>query len=271
MTKAGWIYEPLVRLPRERRTEAVGGNGLINRRTLLGRGVSYAGAASVGAVAAATGAGAEPLRDDAWSQEFGSGLPPLQVPSRYEKHVVRTRSNPDNEPRFGNARTPHHLLNGTITPNALHFSCNQAGVPDIDPTQHKLVIHGMVKQPLVFDLETLSRYPLVSRIAFLECAGNSASLFSNQPLQETAQGLHGIVSNAEWTGVPLSILLEEAGIDRSAKWFLAEGADLLAHARSVPIKKAFDDAIVAIYQNGERLMPANGYPMRLFLPGYQAT
>ena len=270
----GWIYEPLARLSPNRRgaqSEAAAGNGLINRRSLLGRGVSYAGAAGVGVVAAATGAAAEPLRDDAWSQELGSGLLSLQVPSRFEKHVVRTRSNPNNEPRFGNARTPHHLLNGTITPNALHFSCNQCGVPDIDPAQHKLVIHGMVKQPLVLDLETLSRYPLVTRIAFLECAGNSASLFSNQPVQATAQGLHGTVSNAEWTGVPLSILLDEAGIDRSAKWFLAEGADLLAHLRSVPIKKAYDDAMIAIYQNGERLMPGNGYPMRLFLPGYEGN
>ena len=139
------------------------------------------------------------------------------------------------------------------------------------PAQHKLVIHGMVKQPLVFTLETLSRYPLVTRMAFVECSGNSAPMFSNEPVQATAQALHGLVSNAEWTGVPLSTLLDEAGIDPNAKWVIAEGADAHALHRSVPIKKAYDDALVAIYQNGERLMPGNGYPMRLLLPGYQGN
>lgn len=274
MTMPDWVYAPFARLSRTRQIaqpEAAAGNGLIDRRALLGRGIGYAGAAGIGAVATATGTAAEPLRDDPWSRELGSGLPPIQVPSRFEKEVARTRSNPDNLPGFGNARTPHHLLNGTITPNALHFSCNQSGVPDIDPARHKLVIHGLVKRPMVLDLETLSRYPLVTRIAFLECAGNSASLFSNQPVQANAQGLHGLVANAEWTGVPLSVLLDEAGADRSAKWFVAEGADSAAHHRSVPMKKAYDDAMIAIYQNGERLMPGNGYPMRLFLPGFQGN
>ena len=115
-----------------------------------------------------------------------------------------------------------------MTPNSLHFSINHSGIPDIDPAKHRLVIHGMVKQPLEFTLETLSRYPLVTRMAFVECSGNSAAMFSNEPVQGTAQALHGLVSNAEWTGVPLSILLDEAGIDPSAKWLIAEGADSLA-------------------------------------------
>jgi sulfane dehydrogenase subunit SoxC len=129
----------------------------------------------------------------------------------------------------------------------------------------------MVRQPLEFTLETLSRYPLVTRINFLECAGNSAPMFSKEPLQVTAQAIHGLVSNAEWSGVPLSVLLDEAGIDPSAKWLIAEGADAHFLDRSVPVKKAYDDALVAIYQNGEHLMPGNGYPMRLLLPGYQGN
>ena len=186
--------------------------------------------------------------------------------------MVRTLSNPQNEMRTSHARTPHHLLNGTVTPNSLHFSINHSGIPDIDPgTSTSWSIHGMVKQPLAFTLETLSRYPLVTRMAFVECSGNTAPMFSNEPVQATVQALHGLVSNAEWTGVPLSILLDEAGIDRSAKWLIAEGADSLALHRSVPVKKAYDDALVAIYQNGERLMPGNGYPMRLLLPGYQGN
>ena len=249
--------------------EAVTGNGLINRRALLGQGFAIAGA--MGAAGTMTAAGAEPLSDPSWSREFGSTLPPVQTASPFEKDVARSLSNPNGEFRNSHARTPHHLLGGTVTPNGLHFSINHCGVPNIDPAQHKLVIHGMVRQPLEFSLETLSRYPLVTRTAFVECAGNSAPMFSNEPLQVTAQAIHGLVSNAEWSGVPLSTLLDEAGIDRSAKWLVAEGADAQHLDRSVPVKKAYDDALVAIYQNGEHLMPGNGYPMRLLLPGYQGN
>jgi sulfane dehydrogenase subunit SoxC len=163
------------------------------------------------------------------------------------------------------------LLNGSITPNGLHFVVSWGGAPDIDPDKHRLVIHGLVKRPLVFTLDTLARYPMTTRVTFLECGGNSAPLFSPQPLQANLQALHGLASCAEWTGVKLSILLDEAGIDPTAKWFIAEGADAPHLARSVPLKKGLDDAMVALYQNGERLMPANGHPMRLLLPGYEGN
>ena len=251
--------------------ERVAGNGLLDRRALLGRGVVLAGAMGAGTAGATTGAAAEPLKDEAWSLEFGSTLPAVQTPSRFEKDVVRTLSNPKGEFRNSHARTPHHLLSGTVTPNSLHFSINHCGVPDIDPALHKLVIHGKVRQPLEFTLESLSRYPLVTRMAFVECAGNSAPMFSNEPMQVTAQAIHGLVSNSEWAGVALSTLLDEAGVDRNAKWLVAEGADAQLLDRSIPMKKAYDDAIVAIYQNGERLMPGNGYPMRLLVPGYQGN
>jgi sulfane dehydrogenase subunit SoxC len=250
--------------------EQVAGNGLLDRRALLGRGIVLAGAMGTGG-AAITGAAAEPLQNDPWSLEMGSVVPAYQVPSRFEKDVVRTRSNPDNEFRNSHARTPHHLLQGTITPNGLFFSISHSGLPDIDPAKHRLVIHGLVKQPLVYTVDTLSRYPMVTRTHFLECSGNSAPMFSSEPLQVTAQALHGLVSNAEWTGVLLSTLLEETGIDPKAKWLLAEGGDSLGLHRSVPIKKALDDAIIVLYQNGERIMPGNGYPMRLLLPGYQGN
>jgi sulfane dehydrogenase subunit SoxC len=251
--------------------EAVAGNGLIDRRALLGRGMVFAGAISTGIGQSSAAAGAEPLTDDPWSLEVGDPMLPYQVPSKFEARVVRTLSNPNHEPRNSHARTPHHLLEGTTTPNGLHFTINHGGVPNIDPDKHRLVIHGLVKQPLEFTLETLSRYPMTSRVSFLECGGNSAPLFSPQPLQETVQALHGLVSCAEWTGVKLSTLLEETGIDPKAKWLIAEGADSPHLSRSVPVKKALDDAMVVLYQNGERLMPGNGYPMRLLLPGYEGN
>jgi sulfane dehydrogenase subunit SoxC len=249
--------------------EQVAGNGLIDRRALLGRGVVLAGAMSAGIGGAS--AAAEPLADDPWSLEVGDPMPPYQVPSKFEAKVVRTLSNPNNEPRNSHARTPHHLLEGTITPNGLHFNINHGGVPNIDPDKHRLVIHGLVKQPLEFSLESLSRYPMVSRTTFIECGGNSAPLFSPEPLQENIQALHGLVSCAEWTGVKLSTLLEETGIDPKAKWFIAEGADSPRLSRSVPVRKALDDAMIVLYQNGERLNPGNGYPMRLLLPGYEGN
>src|SRR6266403_4862965 len=249
--------------------EAVAGNGLIDRRALLGRGVVFAGAMGAGIGPAA--AGAEPLTEDPWSLEFGEPMPRYQVPSKFEAKVARTLSNPNHEPRNSHARTPHHLLEGATTPNGLHFAINHGGTPDIDPAKHRLVIHGLVKKPLAFTLDALSRYPMVSRMAFVECGGNSAPLFSNEPVQGTVQALHGLVSCAEWTGVMLSTLLEETGIDPRAQWFIAEGADSPRLSRSVPMKKALDDAMIAIYQNGERLMPGNGYPMRLLLPGYEGN
>jgi sulfane dehydrogenase subunit SoxC len=111
----------------------------------------------------------------------------------------------------------------------------------------------------------------VSRFTFVECGGNSAPLFSPEPIQANAQALHGLASCAEWTGVKLSTLLEETGIDPRAKWVVAEGADAPHLSRSFPVAKALDDAMVALYQNGERVMPGQGYPMRLLLPGWEGN
>jgi sulfane dehydrogenase subunit SoxC len=251
--------------------EAVAGNGLINRRALIGRGIALAGATTAGASAAFTSAGAEPLPVDPWSLAIGSPIPAYETPSKYEKHVVRTLTNPSHEPRTSNARTPHHLLNGTITPNGLHFVVSRTGFPDIDPAKHRLVIHGLVREPKVFTLEALARYPMESRISFVECGGNSAPLYNKDPIQANVQAIHGLVSCSEWTGVRLSTLLEETGIDPKATWFLAEGADGPSMNRSIPIAKALDDAMIALYQNGERINPSQGYPMRLLLPGYEGN
>jgi len=178
---------------------------------------------------------------------------------------------PTGVPEIGTVRTPHHLLTGTITPNGLHYTRLHTGVPDIDPSKHQLLIHGLVKRPLVFTVEQLSRYPLESRIYFLECGGNSELIYDEHPAQVGVQRLHGQVSCAEWTGVPLAMLLEEAEVDPKGTWIIAEGADASGLTRSVPMQKAMKDAMIALYQNGERLMPSNGYPMRLFLPGYEGN
>ena len=249
----------------------IAGNGLIDRRTLLGRGALIAGAMGTGVTTSLTGAAAEPLPVDPWSREVGTAIPPYGQPARYEKYVARTLTNPKNGPRTSQARTPHQLLNGTITPAGLHFVVSRTGFPDIDPDKHRLVIHGLVKQPMVFTLDALARYPMVSRIHFVECGGNSAPLYSKDPVKANVQAIHGLLSCSEWTGVPLSTLLDETGIDPKAKWLLAEGADGPSMNRSIPMTKALDDAMIALYQNGERVAPSNGYPMRLLVPGYEGN
>jgi|KBSMisStandDraft_5_1062788.scaffolds.fasta_scaffold49161_3 sulfane dehydrogenase subunit SoxC len=251
--------------------EQVAGNGLLHRRALLGNTMMAAGVLGSGLGPGATGAAAEPLTEPQWGLEIGENTPPYQTPSPFAKNVVRTLANPKFEPRSSLSRTPHHLLEGSITPNGVHFTINHTGIPLIDPAKHKLLIHGLVKQPQVFTIDALLRYPLHSRPAFVECGGNSAPLFSPKPIQADLQALHGLSSCAEWTGVKLSILLQECGIDPSAKWIIAEGGDAPHLMRSVPLSKGLDDAMIALFQNGEPLMPGNGFPMRLLLPGWEGN
>ncbi|MGI9258953.1 MAG: sulfite dehydrogenase [Gammaproteobacteria bacterium] len=244
-------------------------NGLFDRRAFFKGGAALA--ATMTGYSISETVRAQALVDDPWSTVPGTPTGPYESRSRFESDVVRIMSNPNGEPRGQQSRTPHHLLDGTFTPNGLHMVISRSGPPDIDPDQHKLVIHGLVRQPLMFTLDQLMRYPMESRMAFVECGGNSAPLWSPEPMEANVQQLHGLVSSAEWTGIPLSTLLEETGIDPAAKWILAEGSDLLAPHRSVPIGKALDDAMIALFQNGERIMPGNGYPMRLLLPGWEGN
>ena len=244
------------------------GNGLLDRRGLL----ATAASGSVAALLTRpTVAAAGELALEPWMREPGSPFVGYGQPSRFEEKVVRVSTTAPGTTGTAASRTPHHLLDGTITPNGLHFERHHSGIPDIDPDAHRLLIHGLVKRPLVFTLEALARYPMESRIAFIECGGNSGALYQKDPVAGGVQALHGLVSCSEWTGVRLADLLDEAGADPKAQWILAEGADAAGMSRSVPMAKAMDDAILALYQNGERIRPSNGYPLRLLLPGYEGN
>jgi sulfane dehydrogenase subunit SoxC len=249
--------------------EPVAGNGLLHRRLFLAQGAGLLGAGLM----TASVAGAVSQGDFPDSMRLpGPGASGYGERSRFESGVVRlVRPGTGAVPAAAGAQTPLERLEGTITPNSLHFERHHSGIPDIDPGQHRLLVHGLVRRPLEFSLDALARYPLVSRVHFVECSGNSASLNGPKPQQATAGQLHGLLSCSEWTGVPLSILLDEAGVEPKAQWLLAEGADAAAMSRSVPMAKALDDAMVAIYQNGEAIRPANGYPMRLLLPGFEGN
>ena len=248
----------------------VAGNGLLDRRIFLKSGIVLLGATS-GAAVARPGGGTEPPATPPGMKVPGAGMTGYGSRAKYEEHVQRMIRSQPGTTGSGAARTPLERLNGMITPNGLHFERSHNGAPDIDPAQHRLLIHGMVKRPLIFTVDALLQYPMMSRIHFLECAGNSQFNYAPAPVQATCGFINGLVSCAEWTGVKLSILLEEAAVDPAATWILAEGADAAAMSRSIPMAKAMDDAFLALYQNGERLRPENGYPVRLFLPGYEGN
>jgi sulfane dehydrogenase subunit SoxC len=174
---------------------------------------------------------------------------------------------PQRKPSLISSRTPLQELYSTITPSDLHFERHHAGIPTIDPEKYELLIHGMVERPMKFRLADLKRFPSVTRTSFLECAGN----FRTGKEDMTVQDVLGLTSQSEWTGVMLSTLLREVGASSKATWFLAEGGDAALLTRSIPMSKGWDDALIAYGQNGEAIRPAQGYPARLFLPGYEGN
>jgi sulfane dehydrogenase subunit SoxC len=220
------------------------------------RAAGVAGAAALGLEAPAA-AGQE--RDGAAG---GPGHPPSAVGSRSSFEQAKRNAGPTS------SRTPLQDLQGTITPSDLHFERHHSGVPSIDPSTYRLLIHGMVERPTVLTLAELKRFPAVSRICFLECSGN----LGRQNGEKTSpQELCGLTSQSEWTGVLLSTLFKEVGVRPEAKWFLAEGQDAAVMTRSIPIEKAYEDAMIAYAQNGEALRPEQGYPARLLLPGWEGN
>lgn len=171
------------------------------------------------------------------------------------------------KPSETSSRTPLQDLYGMITPSDLHFERNHAGVPAIDPNKYELLIHGMVEKPMIFTLRDLKKFPALSRICFIECSGN----FRQGKETMTPQEICGLTSQSEWTGVMLSTLFREVGVDPKATWFLAEGSDAAVMTRSIPASKGWDDAMIAYGQNGEAIRPEQGYPARLLLPGWEGN
>jgi sulfane dehydrogenase subunit SoxC len=169
------------------------------------------------------------------------------------------------------AFTPLQGLFGIITPNGLHFERHHQGWQDVDPSKHRLMVHGLVKTAKVYTMDDLMRLPSISRIHFIECGANTAMEWGNVAVP-TVQYTHGMLSCAEFTGVRLATLLDDCGFDRvKGKYILAEGADGSGMTRTIAMERALDDVIVAWGQNGEMLRPENGYPLRLVVPGVQGV
>ena len=244
-----------------------------SRRTLL--------AGAVGAVSASLLDNASILR--AQAKALVPSLRAVDDPGKVQGHIPtelgerspfeHPRRRVDDPAPTGDSETPLQDLFGTITPADLHFERHHGGVPNIDPTQYILLIHGMVERPLKFTLADLKRFPAVNRVCFIECSGNGHRGFMAPEMKPelTPSLIDGLLSTSEWTGVPLATLFREAGVSRDAKWFLAEGSDAAHMTRSIPVEKALDDAMIVYAQNGEAIRPEQGYPTRLLLPGWEGN
>ncbi|MFD2870841.1 sulfite dehydrogenase [Mucilaginibacter ximonensis] len=189
----------------------------------------------------------------------GRGPSKLGQRSKFE-HPIKS-------PSDISSRTPLQDLYSTITPSDLHYERHHAGIPDIDPEKYELLIHGMVARPMKFTLADLKSFPAVTRTCFIECAGN----FRTGKEEMTPQDILGLTSQSEWTGVLLSTVFREVGASHEAKWFLAEGSDAAVMTRTIPMWKAWDDAMIVYAQNGEAIRPEQGYPARLLLPGFEGN
>jgi len=249
-------------------------NAKVSRRKLLAGGAALGGLVA-GSTAARAAGTPDPLITEIqdWNRYLGDGVDarPYGTPSEFESHVVRRdvawlTADSKSSVNF----TPLHELDGIITPNGLCFERHHGGIAEINPADHRLMIHGLVDKPLVFTMEDLKRFPRENRVYFLECAANSGMEWRGAQLNG-CQYTHGMVHNVMYTGVQLKHLLNEAGLKPSAKWLLPEGADASAMTRSVPLEKALDDCLVAFKMNGEALRPEQGYPVRLVVPGWEGN
>jgi len=202
----------------------------------------------------------------------GQDAAPIDTTKRWGRlpNTLGARSpaeNPRRLPIPTSSRTPLQDLHGTITPSDLHYERHHGGVAVVDPVTYRLMVHGMVDRPLTFTLQDLKRFPATTRTCFLECAGN----YNGQREELTPQEICGLTSQSEWTGVMLSTVFNEVGAQPRATWFLAEGQDAAVMTRSIPLKDAIGEAMLAYAQNGEALRPEQGYPVRLLLPGLEGN
>src|SRR5262245_317665 len=239
--------------------------GATRRQLLTGGGAALAGLA----------AGIRPAagqRPASVPDEVGRDLMSYGKRSRFVRTGRITLDNKVNiqmhgDPHGFDALTPLGEQMGIITPGPLHFISSHGNAPpDIDPMKHRLLIYGMVERPLVFTMEELKRLPSVTEIHYIECQANNPRRGEKRTLEQN----HGMISCSEWTGVPLSLLLKEAGVKPGASWVLGESAEATKQSRGFPLAKAMmDDVLVAYGQNGEPVQPHNGYPLRLVIPGFE--
>ncbi|WP_027556968.1 sulfite dehydrogenase [Bradyrhizobium sp. Cp5.3] len=249
---------------------------LVNRRRFLSAAsLAGAGLAMTRGASATDTTKPDPLITEVqdWQRYLGDGVDkrPYGSPSKFEKNVIRRdvswlTASAESSVNF----TPLHELDGIITPSGLCFERHHGGVAEIDPAKHRLMINGLVEKPLVFTMDDIKRMPRTNRIYFLECAANSGMEWRGAQLNG-CQFTHGMVHNVMYTGVPLKVVLDEAGLRPNAKWLMLEGGDASGMNRSLPIEKGLSDVLLAFAMNGEALRPEQGYPLRAVIPGWEGN
>lgn len=255
-------------------TEIDTARSVLGRRSFLRASAAVASGVLLGDGSRASAADqASPPAEPEWSQNMGAGVVdrPYGKPSDFEKDVIRRdvpwlTATKESSVSF----SPLQHLQGIVTPNGLFFERHHAGRADVDPHQHRLLIHGLVERPLVLTMDDIMRFPSVSRIHFLECPANGGMEWRGAQLN-SLQFTHGMIGCAQWTGVLLSTLLAEVGLKKEAKWVMVEGADAARMNRSLPLDKCLDDCLIVYGQNGEALRPEQGYPLRLLVPGWEGN
>lgn len=245
-----------------------------SRRAFL-RGTAAAGAGLVAAATAVRAEGGDPLITEIqpWAQGFGDGVDatPYGLPIKFESEVVRRNVSWLTADVISSINfTPIHALDGTITPQGCAFERHHSGAIELSKDDYRLMINGLVDTPLVFTYADLERFPRESHVYFLECAANTGMEWAGSQLNGS-QFTHGMIHNMEYTGIPLRLLLEEAGVKPEGKWVFVEGADASSNGRSIPLEKAMDDCLVAFKANGEALRKEHGYPVRLCVPGWEGN
>ena len=243
------------------------------RRSFLKTGL--AGGAAALAAGAARAEGPDPLITEVqpWAQGLGDGVDatPYGLPIRFESHVVRRNVDWLTADVVSSINfTPIHALEGTITPQGCAFERHHSGAIELSKPDYRLMVNGLVDQPLVFTYADLERFPRTVRTFFCECAANGGMEWGGAQLQG-AQFTHGMIHNMEYTGVSLRTILDEAGVRPEGTWIYVEGADASSNGRSIPMEKALDDCLVAFYANGEALRKEHGYPVRLVVPGWEGN
>jgi sulfane dehydrogenase subunit SoxC len=198
-------------------------------------------------------------------------------PSKHESNVQRRPSPGLTQTTQASVSfAPLQSLFGIVTPSGLHFERHHQGWWDVDPSKHRLMLNGsddrITRRPMVFTMDELMRLPCVSRFHFIECGANSGMEWGNVAVP-TCQYSHGMLSCSEFTGVPLKLLLDMAGVDfKRARFVLGEGADGSSMTRTLPMALVESGEVLVAYgQNGEMLRPEQGYPLRLVVPGVQGV
>ncbi len=169
---------------------------------------------------------------------------------------------------------PLELLREPITPAGLHYLLIHFDIPHVDAEAWRLEVRGLVREPLLLSLTDLRARPTRTLPVTLECAGNGRALIPDH--NPSQPWVREAVGTAEWTGTPLAPILEEAGIEESARNLVFTGLDRgiqgeIEHdyARSLRVEEALgDDVLLAYEMNGAPLLPQHGFPVRLLVPGW---